>query len=63
MLRIILIVCTLLMATFVVTKEHQCSVNLKDDIIITKQQIQGHLEKPKPSLILLIKLSEAGLLS
>ncbi|WP_290607425.1 hypothetical protein [Arsenophonus sp. ENCA] len=23
----------------------------------------GHLEKPKPSLILLIKLSEAGLLS
>ncbi|PAV06568.1 hypothetical protein CBG25_05550 [Arsenophonus sp. ENCA] len=25
--------------------------------------IGGHLEKPKPSLILLIKLSEAGLLS
>ncbi|PAV01022.1 hypothetical protein CBG25_15430 [Arsenophonus sp. ENCA] len=25
--------------------------------------IAGHLEKPKPSLILLIKLSEAGLLS
>lgn len=40
MLRIILIVCTLLIATFVVAKEHQCSVNLKDDIIITKQQIQ-----------------------
>lgn len=40
MLRIILIVCTLLMATFVVAKDHQCSVNLKDDIIITKQQIQ-----------------------
>ncbi|PAV01408.1 hypothetical protein CBG25_16840 [Arsenophonus sp. ENCA] len=25
--------------------------------------VAGHLEKPKPSLILLIKLSEAGLLS
>ncbi|PAV10106.1 hypothetical protein CBG25_02370 [Arsenophonus sp. ENCA] len=27
------------------------------------QPTTGHLEKPKPSLILLIKLSEAGLLS
>ncbi|HGJ5890006.1 MULTISPECIES: DUF2884 family protein [Arsenophonus] len=40
MLRILLIVCTLLMATFAVAEGHQCSTNLKDDIIITKQHIQ-----------------------
>lgn len=40
MLRILLIICTLLMATFAVAEGHQCSTKLKDDIIITKQHIQ-----------------------
>ncbi|MFS1539721.1 MAG: DUF2884 family protein [Candidatus Phlomobacter fragariae] len=40
MLRILLMICTLLMTAFTVAKGHQCSVNLKDDIILTKQHIQ-----------------------
>lgn len=40
MLRILPIVCTLLMATFAVAEGQQCSIKLKDDIIITTQHIQ-----------------------
>ena len=40
MLRILLMICTLLMTAFAMAKGQQCSINLKDDIIITKQHIQ-----------------------
>ncbi|WP_290606056.1 hypothetical protein [Arsenophonus sp. ENCA] len=38
-------------------------IRLSSDSSMNATVSDGHLEKPKPSLILLIKLSEAGLLS